>query len=176
MAPWGASGQIRLNPGAAGGAAKSAPSDDQPMSMGFTPKDFQRRFNGLAEKHGTEFRIQNTTLARSTPTADQWTVQFTSKIVLVAMVNRDDGTIRSFMYASSGDGTFESGAAQMVVIMTLIRAIDPALSDRTANKIAMGAFDAFKKPQGVETVQNGIRYGSIYVKDYALIIAINPAI
>lgn len=163
-----------LGPTSALAAGKPTPAEDQPMTLGFTPKELQARFNRQASQRDMEFRISGVQLKPSTPIADQWVYQFNDRIGFMAMVNRKDGTIRSITYMGSGDGSVESGSKLMFGVLLLVRSVDPALSDKTANRLALDLVEALKVKDGIERVQNGVRYGSVVLPKIGLMLAINP--
>lgn len=152
----------------------ATPAQIQPMSLGFTPEQLSKRFNDQATNRGVEYRINGITLKPNTPESDKWLYQFTNRIGFLAVTNKGRGDIRSITYMASGDGTLESGANMMFVLMTLIHAIDPALTDETTNKLALDLLEVFKKGTPVERVVNGVQYGSAHMENVGLFLAINP--
>ena len=94
----------------------------------------------------------------------------------MAMVNRQDGTIRSVTYLGSGDGTVQSGATIMFALGMIIRTIDPALTDETANNLTLSLMDAITSKIDVEKTLNGVRYGASSIPEIGFLVAINPAL
>jgi len=144
------------------------------MSLGFTAKQFQERFNVAATTRSFEYRINGVDIKPSTEIADQWQYAFSNRIGFLATVNRSDRTVRSFTYMASGDGSLKSGADIMLVLSLLIRSIDPALTNETANELMLDLMEAVKGESSVERVRNGIRYGSLNMPTVGFIVAINP--
>lgn len=157
------------------GAPVPKSAGTEPMSMGFSPKEFQARFNRQAIERKAEFRVTSTQLKALTEVADQWVYQFDNNLAFLAPVNRKDGTIRSLTYVARGDGSLESGARLLFALSLLVRSVDPALTDKTANALVGNLMDAAKnggKP--IERVQNGVRYASATAEGVGFMVAINP--
>lgn len=154
----------------------ASPDPQAAMSMGFKPIEFKERFNGIAQNVGLEYRVSSVQTTKGSEIADEWIYEFTDRIGLVMPVNRKDGTVRSVTYLATGDGSQRSGEHVVMVLATLIRAIDPALTNETANKLLFDLTDTFKSRERVERVLNGVRYGAIVADGVGLVVAINPSL
>lgn len=144
-------------------------------SLGFTAEEFQERFNTQAQRRKMELRVSFIRVEPESEEADKWLYQFDNRTGFLAMINREDERIRSITYMGSGDGSPQSGLRLMFAFMMLIRAIDPALSDDTANDLAFALFEAMKNESSVERFQNGMRYASLVVKGMGFVVQITPA-
>lgn len=155
-------------------AAEAAKPVVQPMSLGFTPEQLRTRFNEQAKARDVEYRISGVTLQPGSAESDKWVYSFTNRIGFLATTNKPRGDLRSVTYMASGDGTAQSGVHILFALLTLIHAIDPALSNETANQMALALLSVAKnKGATVERIANGIRYGAGFVEGAGLIVAIN---
>lgn len=143
-------------------AAKIAEQEKNTGSIGMNSEEFKQAFNAATKELQLSYNIKNITMETG-PVQDSFQVKFSNNMILLASVNKKDGSLReaSIIYGGS-DGTTKSAAELFLMFGAMVVATNPEFTPDERGSVLrdLGFMDKnidFLN-MSKSTIRNGIRY------------------